>query len=465
MHDAGSTLSTGVARPFVPETVTPPARPLGLVRGLLQMVDNPLHVWPRAMYENPYHGVRWLGRTFHYMRGPNHMKAIFLDHVDVFEKSPFQRRLVRPATGDGLLSAVGEHWKFQRRAASPAFRIDALRALVPAFSASAAATVERFKAAPVGVTVDVMSQMQHATLDVIVETMLGGEDPGFRYDRVSQSVSDYMESMGHPDMLDMFGAPAWVPRPWAQRGRHAAAGLKQAAVNALERRRAAGSEQTDLLGLMMAARDPETGQGLSDVELRDNIVTFIGAGHETTALALTYSLYLIANAPEVQDRLLAEVRAVAGDAPVDAGMVEAMPFHEQVIKEAMRLYPPVALIDRMATRDFRLDDIEMKKGDLVFALIYVMHRHKLLWDRPEIFDPDRFSPERSAGMQRFQYMPFGAGPRICIGMKFAYMEAVAILATLVRSLRFRPNPDFRVVPNIRITLRPEGGMPLFVEPR
>ncbi len=123
-------------------------------------------------------------------------------------------------------------------------------------------------------------------------------------------------------------------------------------------------------------------------------------------------------------------------------MVEAMPFHEQVIKEAMRLYPPVALIDRMATRDFQLDGIEMKKGDLVFALIYVMHRHKLLWDRPEIFDPDRFSPERSAGMQRFQYMPFGAGPRICIGMKFAYMEAVAILATLVRSLRFLPNPDF-----------------------
>ncbi len=311
MHDTGSILSTDVVRTFVPETVTPPARPLGLVRGLLQMVDNPLHVWPQAMYENPYHGVRWLGRTFHYMRSPDHMKAIFLDHVDVFEKSPFQRRLVRPATGDGLLSAVGEHWKFQRRAASPAFRIDALRALVPAFSASAAATLERFRASPAGVAVDVMSQMQHATLDVIVETMLGGEDPGFRYDRVSQSVSDYMESMGHPDMLDMFGAPAWLPRPWAQRGRRAAAGLKQSAVNALERRRAAGSEQTDLLGLMMAARDPETGQGLSDLELRDNIVTFIGAGHETTALALTYSLYLIANAPEVQDRLLAEVRAVA----------------------------------------------------------------------------------------------------------------------------------------------------------
>ena len=453
------------ATPFVPETVTPPDKPLGLVRGLFQMIENPLFVWPKAMYQNPYHGVRWLGRTFHYLRSPDHMKAVFLDHVDVFEKSPFQRRLVKPATGDGLLSAVGEHWKLQRRAASPAFRVEALRALTPAFAASAAATVERLRAAGASAPGDVMCQMQHATLDVIVETMLGGEDPGFRYETVAGSVTDYMESMGHPDLLDMFGAPPWLPRPWAQKGRRAAAGLKQAAVDALQRRRSSGSLRNDLLGLLLAARDPETGRGLSDVELRDNIVTFIGAGHETTALALTYSLYLIANAPDVQDRLLAEVERVAGGEPIDAAMVEVMPYCEQVIKEAMRLYPPVALIDRTPKEDIRIGDIEMKKGDLVFALIYIMHRHTRLWDRPEVFDPDRFSPQRSEGRHRFQYMPFGAGPRICIGMKFAYMEAIAILATLVRALRFGPNPNFRVVPNIRITLRPEGGMPLFVQAR
>jgi cytochrome P450 len=392
------------------------------------------------------------------------MKAVFLDHADIFEKSPFQRRLVRPATGDGLLSAVGEHWKFQRRAASPAFRIDALRAMVPVFSASAEATAERMKAA--GETpVDVMGEMQHATLDVIVETILGGADPNFGYDKVAQTVTDYIESMGHPDMLDMFGAPAWLPRPWARKGRRAAKGLKASAVSAIERRRKSGGKQGDLLGLLLAARDPETGRGLSDVELRDNVVTFIGAGHETTALALTFSLYLIANAPEVQDRLVREVLDVSGDRPIDADMVDAMPFHEQVIKEAMRLYPPVAIIDRMAREDVDLGDVKVKKGDLAFALVYIMHRHKLLWEHPERFDPDRFSEERSRGMPRFQYMPFGAGPRICIGMKFAYMEAVAILATLVRALRFRSNPAHRVEPNIRITLRPEGGMPLFVARR
>lgn len=450
---------------FVPQTVTPPDKPLPLVRGLLQMIANPLYVWPRAMYENPYHGVKWIGRTFHYLRKPEHMKAVFLDHADIFKKSQFQKKLVGPALGEGLLTAEGEHWKFQRRAASPAFRIDALRALVPAFSHSAQETIERIKAMPRGASVDVMQEMQHATLDVIVETILGGADPEFGYARMARIVSDYIEHMGKPDMLDMFGTPNWVPRPWGGKGRRRAVELQKSAVNAINRRRASGAERKDLLGLLLAARDPETNRGLSDDELRDNVVTFIGAGHETTALTLTFALYLIANSPDVQERLLGEVRDVCGDKPIDAAMVEGLVYHEQVIKEAMRLYPPVAIIDRVATQDIDIGDALVKKGDFTFSLIYIMHRHKLLWENPERFDPERFSPENAKKLHRFQYMPFGAGPRICIGMKFAYMEAVAMLATLVRDLRWLPNAAHTVEPNIRITLRPEGGMPLYAEPR
>jgi cytochrome P450 len=450
---------------FIPQTVIPPDKPLPLVRGLMQMIANPLHVWPRAMYENPYHGVKWIGRTFHYIRKPEHMKAVFLDQADIFAKSQFQKKLVGPALGDGLLTAEGEHWKFQRRAASPAFRIDALRALVPAFSHSAQETIDRILTMPLGQTVDVMEEMQHATLDVIVETILGGADPDFGYERMARIVTDYIEHMGKPDVLDLFGAPPWLPRPWGGKGRRRAAELQKSAVNAINRRRASGGQQKDLLGLLLAARDPETSRGLSDTELRDNVVTFIGAGHETTALTLTFALYLIANAPEVQDRLVREVLDVCGDRPIDAAMVDDLVYHEQVIKEAMRLYPPVALIDRVATQDTNIGDVEVKKGDFAFNLIYIMHRHRTLWESPERFDPERFSPENAKKLHRFQYMPFGAGPRICIGMKFAYMEAVAMLATLVRDLRWLPNAAHTVEPNIRITLRPEGGMPLFVEKR
>ncbi len=450
---------------FVPDTVIPPEKPLPLVRALLTMIENPLRVWPQTMYRTPYHGARWTGRTFHYFRKPEHMKAMFLDHADVFRKSPFQKKLLGPAVGEGLLTAEGEHWKFQRRAASPAFRIEMLRALVPAFTASAEATVQRMREGAAQGPVDVMGEMQHATLDVIVETILGGADPAFGHGRMAQTVSDYIETMGKPDLLDLFSMPAWIPRPWGAKGRRAAVGLKDSAVRAIERRRASGEERKDLLGLLLAARDPETGRGLSDDELRDNVVTFIGAGHETTALTLSYALYLIANSPDVQERLLREVTEACGGRPVDASMLDGLVLHERVIKESMRLYPPVAIIDRIASENIDLGDVKVKKGDLAFALIYIMHRHELLWERPEAFDPDRFSDERSEGRHRFQFIPFGAGPRICIGLKFAYMEAVAILATLVRELKFSPAPGYHLQPNIRITLRPEGGMPLVVEAR
>jgi len=266
-------------------------------------------------------------------------------------------------------------------------------------------------------------------------------------------------------MLDMVGAPGWLPRPWAQKGRRAAAGLKQAAVDAIARRRKSGETRPDLLGLLLAARDPETGKGLSETELRDNVVTFIGAGHETTALALTSALYLIANAPEVQAKLLEEVTRDAGGAPITADMLDALEYHEQVIKEAMRLYPPIAILQRRAVRDVRVGDVELKAGDEVVCASYVMHRSRLFWERPEAFDPDRFSPERSVGRHKHALLPFGAGSHVCIGKPLAFMETVAILALLMRKLRFAPDPHHQIRPIMRLTVRPDGGMPIRVRSR
>jgi cytochrome P450 len=241
--------------------------------------------------------------------------------------------------------------------------------------------------------------------------------------------------------------------------------MRRAAMSALARRRQSGEQRGDLLGQMLAARDPETGTRLSDEELRDNIVTFIAAGHETTAVALTWTLYLIANDAETQQRLVEEVRSVAGDAPLSAAHVEQLVFHEQVIKEAMRLYPPVALLQRRAVRDVDLGPVSLNAGEEAVCLIYCMHRNKRVWDQPEFFIPERFAPETSSGRHRFAYMPFGGGPRICIGMKFAYLEAAAILASLVRRLHFAPNPAHPIKPILRVTMRPQGGMPLYVSPR
>jgi len=451
---------------FIPETVTPPRRPLGFLRTLLTLASNPLEAWPEAVYETPYSSVPFLGRSTHFLRMPDHVKTVLVEEADAFAKSPFQLALLRPLTGAGLLTTEGEAWRFQRRASAPAFNIEALRALTPVFAAAGRSAAERILARQATTrAADMLEEMQRATLEVILDTILSGAGEAFSYDRVAGAVASYVETLGRPDMLDLLRAPAFVPRLRGGRGRKAAGLLRSAAEAAVGSRRSGAEARKDFLARLMEARDPETGVGLSDEALRDNVVTFIAAGHETTALALSYALYLIANAPQVQDRLAREAFAVCGEGPVTAATVEKLAFHEQVLKEAMRLYPPVAAIDRQALRDVRAGGLDIRKGDIVLVLIYVMHRHRLLWREPARFMPERFSDEDSKGRHRFQFLPFGGGPRVCIGMKFAYLEAAAILAELVRKVEFLPCPGHRVHPRLMITLRPDGGMPLRVRER
>jgi cytochrome P450 len=455
----------GAGEPFIPQTIKPPARPLGFFRTLATLASNPIEAWPEAVYQTPYSRIRTVGRTTHFLRMPEHVKGVLVDYPDAFAKSPFQLGILGPLTGQGLLTAEGDAWRFQRRAASPAFNIEALRALVPVFVSAGENAADRLLAEPASAPRDVLEDMQRATLEVIVETILGGASDAFSFERVAAAVSDYVESLGRPDPLDILGAPPFIPRIRGRRGRRAARLLRAAAQAAVAGRGGALAPRRDFLEQLMLARDPETGAGLSPDELRDNVVTFIAAGHETTALALTYALYLIANAPDVQARLVEEVGRICGDGPITAEAVERMEYHEMTLKEAMRLYPPVAAIDRVCLRDVSIGEIAVRRGDLVLLLIYPMHRHALLWEQPEAFLPERFSAAAARGRHRFQFLPFGGGGRVCIGSKFAYLEAAAILAALVRRLAFLPNPAHKVHPRLMITLRPDRGMPLYVRPR
>jgi cytochrome P450 len=449
---------------FLPQTVTPPAEPLGTFDAAAALIRNPIEAWHEGLYDLPSRRFDFLGGDYLQIMDPALMQAVLLDEVGAFRKSPTQQRIVRPGVGQGLLVVEDDAWRFQRRAASPAFRYEAMKAIVPTMAAAGEAAADRMRAAA-GEAADVMPEMTRATFEVIAATLLGGDDPSFDQEAVAHSVTDYIETIGAVDVMDLIGVPDFIPRFSRLRGQPAVKALRDAADAALVRRRAGGELGQDLLAQMLRARDPETGHGLNDIELRDNIVTFIAAGHETTALALTWALYLIAGDEDVQDRLAAEARSVAGDAPLAWEHLEKLHLHEQVIKESMRLYPPALLLMRQATRAVCIGEHQLEIGSDVMCLVYVMHRSRRLWENPERFDPGRFSPERSEGRHRFAFMPFGGGPRICIGMKFAYMEAAAILAALVRKLRFGLVPGRVVTPRMRVTLRPDGGMPLRVEAR
>jgi cytochrome P450 len=238
--------------------------------------------------------------------------------------------------------------------------------------------------------------------------------------------------------------------------------LRSAVAAILARRRQGGLEGEDLLARLARAKDPETGAPMSEKQLVDNLVTFLAAGHETTAKALTWTLYLLARAPQWQERIKAEVNAVAGGSPVEAGHLDRLVVTRMVLKEAMRLYPPAPVMTRLAGETMTLGRETVAAGTLIVIPIFAVHRHRKLWDDPDRFDPERFTAAREAGYPRTQFMPFGFGPRTCIGGTFAMMEATAMLATLVRGARFEWDGVHAPEPLSRVTLRPKGGMPLLV---
>ncbi|MEJ0047957.1 MAG: cytochrome P450 [Rhodospirillales bacterium] len=219
----------------------------------------------------------------------------------------------------------------------------------------------------------------------------------------------------------------------------------------------------DLLAHLARAQDPETGTPMDRDRVIDNILTFILAGHETTALALTWTFYLLSHHPAVATATRDEVQAVTGGAPVTAAHLDGLVLTRQVIMEAMRLYPPAGVIGRIAMRDLNVGGLPIATGTLVLVPIYAIHRHRTLWQEPERFDPERFMPAATAARHRYAYLPFGAGPHTCIGMNFALIEAIVILATVLQGagLRLRPGHDPGM--RLRITLRPARGMPMTVD--
>lgn len=424
---------------------------------------NPLALWSDDMFDSQMSVKRLPRQKFITVTDPELAKTVLLDDAASYAKSHFVNRLLKPAMGNGLLTAEGASWRAQRRAAAPVFRHEKIAALAPAMAAVGEELAGRLAALAPGTRVDVMHELVAGALDIIVEALFG--EPGDIYDRdhISRDVTTYFETHGNLDLLDYFGFPEWFPRP-RHRGNAAIRRLRKAARDVTAAPRELGEHRPDLAALLTLARDPDTGEPLSTEAVIDNVLTFIGAGHETTALVVTWALSIVSHLPDLQEMLAREVREVCGEAPVTAADAERLDVTNRVLQETMRLYPPAAAVGRSAIAGTRLGELEVGKDDHVTVAVYVIHRHRKHWSDPGRFDPDRFLADNADGRHRFAYMPFGGGGRICIGLKFALMEATILLATLMRRLRFAPDPTHAIYPQFSITLRPKGGMPLLVKP-
>lgn len=447
---------------FTPPKIEMARGPLSAFSLLRVMVRNPVAAVPPAAYEAPYATLQVAGQAILFPSDPTIIETILVRRHAEFAKSRLYSRLLNPMLGNGLLSAEGEAWRWQRRLAAPAFRAAAVSNYLPVMRGPFEELVERWKHNPGLQRVD--DAMTGATIAVICRAFFS-DFSQLDAERISCAIETYLEPSSWPIAYGSLGLPQWMPHPGQLKMERAAAEARQLLRNFVARRRRERQDPPDLAQTLVDAHDPETGRVLGDDDLVSMFLTLIAAGHETSANALTWSLYCLAAQPDRQEVLADHVRKVIGGGPVEAFHLEALSDLAHFIEETMRLLPPVPMMSRRALHSCKIGGRTIEPTALVFIPIYAIHRHKSLWSCPDAFNPERFQPSSQATRPRCAYMPFGVGPRICLGASFAMTEMVAGLATMLMKIRFHLHDHTPPKPHHRITLRPRKAVVLRLERR
>ncbi len=457
--------ATGVAGPALyPPTVAPHPGALKQLHFVVGNLRNPLSALPEAIYEEPIVFFDKAATPIVWVADPSLVKAVMLDKRHIFQKPPSIRRVLGGLLGRGILIADGDDWKWQRQASAPMFRHQDLQGFVPTIVGAAQRRMDLWARTPQSTLRPIDHETREITFDVIAATLLPSGE-GLLAPAVDTAMHKFQNATAWTMVYSMLKLPEWVPRPGKGSKQRGERMMRSSVRNMLAERRTMTNPPDDLMQRLINAKDPESGQTMSDELLIDNLLTFYLAGHETTAKALAWTLYLLARSPDWEARLVEEIERVTAGGPVEAKHIDQLVLTTQVIKESMRLYPPAPQTSRMTVEDTDLGGHAIKAGTQVIVPIYAIQRHKKLWIDPNRFDPDRFAADKESKISRYQYLPFGAGPRICIGMAFAMIEAVALLATMLRAAKYEITPGHEPKPIARVTLVPSGGMPMRVTMR
>jgi cytochrome P450 len=443
-----------------------PFRPRS-VPSIKAFVRNFLENWPPAAYRDGFTtmpGLWPLIPKTQLVTDPAWIEEMLTTRSEFFHRDFVTvRALSAPINQDSLFFAEGAEWKWQRRAVAPAFRHENILALVPTFAQCASAQAKKWREASLATPVDVMQAMSRTTFAVIERAVLG-RDASLDEEKFLTALVPALTTIAWRRVYALIGLPTWMPYPGYFKARAAVAHLYNETVKIVAARRAKSATRDDILGLLLSARDPESGRAMTDAELTANLYSFMVAGHETSAVALGWTLWLLAKDQDSQRRLRQEVQQIVGTAEIGPDTIEKLVFTRLAIQESMRLFPPAAGVGRQPRQDTTLGSRKVLQGEPIFVATWCVHRHEKIWDDPHAFDPDRFAPEKVKARHRYAYLPFGAGPRICIGMSFAMLEMVAILAILIRDFRFTIVPGHRIELEPSFTTRPKGGLPLMIEP-
>jgi cytochrome P450 len=426
----------------------------GLFEFLRKIREDQLSVLTPELFERRLVRVRLFRTQYFIVNWPEYIEHVLLTRHENYIKGRFSEALLGPIVGTSLLTSEGDAWRGRRRIMAPAFHHRAVAALAETMASCIASMLASWEGRRE--PFDIASDMTSLTLDVIARTMFSAE-VGADVARLKERLQIVLR-LDRPSMADMLGLPRWLPRTGAGGVRRAIAELDGIVRRVLASRRTRDDDAGDLLSLLLAARDEATGEGLDDRQMRNEIMTIFFAGHETTANALAFAWYLLATHPEVDARLHDELEQVLGGRAPGHADLGQLRYTRMVFEETLRLYPPAYSLGREATGPDVIGGVAVPKGAVISIYPYVTHRNPALWPDPERFDPERFAPERMAGRHRFAYLPFGGGPRICIGQGFAMTEAMLIIASVAQRFRFVLAPGHTVRPIGLLTLRPRDGV-------
>lgn len=413
--------------------------------------------WSNQAFEADYLRRNVFGHRIHIPLRPDLVQRVLLDNAANYVKPDLILKLLRPTIGRGLLSSDGALWREQRRIVAASFAPGAVDALVPVFARAADESLAGW-----GDVEDVAAQATATTMRVISDALFAG-DPRLTRAAAMAHIAAALEGVSEARLQVLLGLPMM---PWSRKGLAGRRGqqyLRRTLTQVVEDRLPGGKGDDFLSKLIRALHqrfEPEVATALAV----DNAATFYLAGHETTANAVTWTLFLLSEQPALQEQAATEARTALGGGADDPDLPARLPLLRRIVEESLRLYPPAPRFDRQAVEADRLGEEEVQPGDIVSIWPWLLHRHRKLWDDPDAFDPGRFGeggPER----HRFQYIPFGGGPRICVGARFAMAEALTILSHWLAARRFAPLPGREVRLSGMVTLRPKGGLPLQISQR
>lgn len=422
---------------------------------------NPLVGWPSEVFDVLNRKNRVFHLTYHGVSDPEGIKHVLLDNYTNYQKPKLIRDVLAPAIGEGLFTAEGDLWREQRKLMAPIFTPATVKSFLPIFVDHAKTSAGRWTAEGLGRR-DVSVETMRTTFDIINAALFSGEaglDPVEAGPHLEAAITAPVEyRLGF-----LFGMPWLDQSPLQKRGKVGTAYLVNKAKAFVQRRQADPHPSQDFMSRILNAFGEQYPPEQAAKLAVDNALTFMVAGHETTSNGLTWALYLLSQDPQAQ-AWAREEALEAWEASEDPTEILArLPYVRMVWEETLRLYPPVPRMDREALADDVVCGQKVRKGDMVSIWPWVVHRHRKLWSEPGLFNPENFDPEAKAQHHRFQYLPFGAGPHVCIGMPFAQSEALILLSYWLTQFSFKPAPDHLVFPKAHATLRPVGGMPLIVE--